>query len=170
MNAELDSLEDLEAALNELRSEVDRVDELETLLESNFTGVFSRIGEFDDRLAVIQDRLDELEDGVKVATATSSRNKHSKIQKGINVLEFAATEKHHGTAGVAVTTGEVLAAASCSRSRAQTLMDEIAAALDGARTETPGGPNAKQLRIRFNDRDVETLIDELLEEWGEISD
>ena len=170
MSADLESLEDLQTALDALNTEVERIDELETLLESNFTGVFSRIGEFDDRLTVIEDRLDELEDGVKVATATSSRNKQGKIQKGIDVLEFAATEKHHGTAGVAVTTGEVLAAASCSRSRAQTLMDEIAAALDGAATETPGGPNAKQLRIRFNDRDVKTLIDELLEEWGDIDD
>jgi len=167
MSAGLETLEDLESALEDLREDVDRIDELEELLETNLTGVFTRISALDDRLDSIENRLDDLEEEVKRAGATASKNKQGKIQKGIDVLEFGATKKTHGMAGVAITTGEVLAAANCSRSRAQTLMDEIAAALDGATTESPGGPNAKQLRISFQDRELDGLVDELLEEWGE---
>jgi hypothetical protein len=104
-----------------------------------------------------------------LASATSWKNKQGKIQKGIAVLEFGAQKKTHGMVGVAITTGEVLAAANCSRSRAHTLMDEIAAALDEATTESPGGPNAKQLRISFPDRGLEGLVEELLEAWSETS-
>jgi predicted nuclease with TOPRIM domain len=167
MSAGLDTIEDLESALEELREDVDRIDKLEELLETNLTGVFTRISEFDDRLETIEDRLNDLEGDVKRASATSSKNKQGKIQKGIDVLEFGAKKKTHGVKGVAITTGEVLAAASCSRSRAQSLMDEIAVALDEATTESSSGPKAKQLRISFQDQDVECLIDELLEEWGE---
>ncbi len=121
--------EDLETALDELREDVERIDELEELLETNLTGVFTRIGALDDRLDSVEIRLDDFEEEVKRASATASKNKQDKIQKGIDVLEFGATKKTHGMAGVAITTGEVLAAANGSRSRAQTLIDQIAASL-----------------------------------------
>lgn len=136
-------------------------------MESNITGVFAKINNLSERLEMMEIRLDDLEEEVKLASATSSKNKQGKIQKGIDVLEFGAEKKIHGMAGVAITTGEVLAAASCSRSRAQSLMGEIAGSLDEAKTESSGGPNAKQLRIRFQDQDLDDLVGKLLDEWGQ---
>lgn len=170
MSAEIETLGDLEQAIDELREDVDRIDEFEELLESNITGVFSRIRNLDERLESMESRLDDLEEEVKLASATSSKNKQGKIQKEIDVLEFGTEKKTHGMAGVAITTSEVLAAANCSRSRAQSLMDEIAGALDEAKTESPGGPNAKQLRIRFQDQDLDKLVGKLLEEWGDMNE
>jgi predicted nuclease with TOPRIM domain len=170
MSAEIETLEDLERAIEALREDVDRIDEFEELLESNITGVFTKLSNLDERLETMEDRLDDLEEEVKLASAMSSKNKQGKIQKGIDVLEFGAKKKTRGMKGVAITTGEVLAAASCSRSRAQSLMDEIAGALDQATTESPGGPHAKQLRVSFQNNELENLIDELLEEWGETGD
>jgi hypothetical protein len=65
-------------------------------------------------------------------------------------------------AGVAITTIEVLAAANCSRSRAQTFMDGFAGALDEAKTESPGGPRAKQLRIQFQEQELDEPVGKLL--------
>jgi predicted nuclease with TOPRIM domain len=138
MSAEIETLEDLEGAIGALREDVDRIDEFEDLLESNITGVFTKLSNLEDRLESMETRLDDLEDEVKLASATSSKNKQGKIQKGIDVLEFGATKKTHGMAGVAITTGEVLAAANCSRSRAQSLMDEIAAALECSNNTVTG--------------------------------
>lgn len=167
MSAEIETLEDLERAIEALREDVDRIDEFEELLESSITGVFTKLSNLDDRLASMESRLDDLEEEVKLASATSSKNKRGKIQKGIAVLEFGAEKKTHGIVGVAITTGEVLAAANCSRSSAQSLMDEIAGALDGAKTESTGGHNAKQLRIRFQDDELDDLVEKLLDRWGE---
>jgi predicted nuclease with TOPRIM domain len=170
MSAEIESIEDLERAIEALQEDVDRIDEFEDLLESNITGVFTKLSNLNDRLESMESRLDDLEEEVKLASATSSKNKQGKIQKGIDVLEFGTEKKTYGMAGVAITTSEVLAAAGCSRTRAQSLMDEIAGALDEAKTESPGGPRAKQLRIRFQDQDLDELVGKLLEEWGEMNE
>ena len=169
MSGQIESREDLEDALDALREEVDRVDEFEELLKSNLNGAFTRISDFDDRLTRIEHRLDELEDEVKVASATTSDNKRGKLKKAIDIIHFAADGKRHGPSGVAVDTGEVTAAANCSRSRALTLMDEIAGCQEWATTESPGGPKPKQIRIRFDGRDVDALVDDLVDEWGENS-
>lgn len=78
-----------------------------------------------------------------------------------------ASRKRGGLSGVTVDRGDVLGAASCSSSRARGLVDEMAGAIDGAETETPGGPNPKVLRLPIGDRDVEYLQEERLEQWGD---
>ena len=147
----------------------DRVDELEDLLDQNVTTLHARIGTVVDRLDELEEDLDDLEEAVKVKNATASDRKAGKVEKAIDVLEFAASEKQGGYAGVKVTSGEVAGAADCSKSRALTLMDEIAG-LPWAETESPGGPKPKVLRLRVGDRDVQELVDDVLEEWGEVRD
>jgi len=162
-----ESLGDVVDELQEENAELrERVDQLEQLVEDNLTGAFSRIASIDDRVDDVHDRIDALEDDLAIASATSSSKKASKIDKAMAVLEMAS-RKPSGIAGVTVDTGEVLAAASCSNSRARGLMDEMAGAIEGAETEIPGGPNPKVLRLPTADCDGEDLQEELLEQWGD---
>jgi len=84
MSGQIESREDLEESLDTLQAEIDRVDELEELLKSNLNGAFARISDFDDRLSTTEKRLDELEEQVKVASATTSDNKRGKLEKAID--------------------------------------------------------------------------------------
>jgi len=144
----------------------ERIEDLEDLLDDNVTTVHARINRIEEQIDDVHERIDDLEDDLQVASATSSGKKASKIEKAINVLEMAS-RKPSGLAGVTVQTGEVLGAARCSNSRARSLMDEMAGAIDGAETEVPGGPKQKVLRLPTADRDVEDLKEELLEQWGD---
>ncbi len=155
MSAVIETIEDLERAINDLREDVDRIDEFEALLESNITGVFTKPSNLDDRLESKENRLDNQEEDVKLASAMSSKNKQGKIQKGVDVLEFGAEKQTHGMAGGATSTCEVQAAVNCSRSRAQSLMDEIAGTLNVAMTELPGGLHGKLSHIWFQDDELE---------------
>jgi hypothetical protein len=164
MSAEIDTREDLEATIEDLQAQVDR---LEELIGENVAGLHARLSRFEDHLDSVDRRIDELEDDAKVARATTSSKKQSKVEKATEVLE-AADRKQGGPAGVVIDTGEVIGAAKCSRSRATGLMDEMAGAIKDAETRTPGGPNPKALRLPIGgDRDVDELIDELVESWGD---
>jgi len=44
----------------------------------------------------LQERVGELEEAVKVAKVTSSKNRRGKIDKALSNLEFAFDEKRHG--------------------------------------------------------------------------
>jgi hypothetical protein len=157
------SREDLEATIHDLQEQVDR---LEELIGENVAGLHDRISGYEHHLEAVERRIDDLENDAKVARATSSSKKQSKVEKATEVLE-AADRKQGGPAGVTIDTGEVIVAAKCSRSRATGLMDEIAGATDDAKTRTPGGPNPKALRLPIGgDRDVDELIDELVNAWG----
>jgi len=157
------SQESLGEVVDELQ---ERLDALEETMEGNVTGIHSRISGVEDRIADLEGRMDALEEDVQVANAASSSKKASKIDKAMDVLEMAS-RKRSGISGVRVDTGDVLGAANCSSSRARGLMDEMAGAIDGAETETPGGPNPKVLRLPLGERDLEELQEELLEAWGE---
>jgi len=43
----------------------------------------------------------------------------------------------------------------------------IAGCEERATIEAPAGPKSGQIRIRFGGHDVDPLVDELFEEWGE---
>lgn len=174
MGEAIESREDLEAAMEELRRKTqeledlgEEVQRLENLIAENVEGVHIRLSRIDDQIERLQERVEDLEKDARVAEATTSAKKQSKIERATDVLQ-AADRKGGGPSGVVVDTGDVIGAASCSRSRAQGLIDEMAGALEDAEVKRPGGPNPKQLRLPIGHRakDVDELVDELIDAWG----
>ena len=170
-----ESIDDIDGDVNEIMSRLEALQAQTRALKiqnkrlkTAIAGSEEEFNSFDvDDIESVFDRLDELEDDMKVANATASKNKRGKVEKAIDAIEFATSEKIHGPAGVTITSGEVAAAANCSKSRALTLMDELAGSLEWAEAETPGGPKPKQLRLTFGDREIQELVDDVLEEWGD---
>lgn len=170
---DIDSLDDLVSFLSDLAErhnalvrEVERVDE-------NTNGVFPRLSSIDDDLAeldnqvhAVKNQLDDVNGHVETVEASMPDQQKGKLEKVEAILDYAYTHASGGAAGVVVETGEATAACGASRQTALRLMDEIAGSFSWAKTQNPGGPKPKQLRVATRAHEKSELVGEVHEQFA----
>jgi predicted nuclease with TOPRIM domain len=106
-----------------------------------------RLREELDELNELSERFESIEGDVRVAKASANGDKREKVENLQNVIKHAYTDATGGPGGVKVDSGEVAGLIEPGRQTALNYMDELAGAFDWCETETPGGPQPKQLRV-----------------------
>lgn len=164
---ELDDLEELRTLLcrlidrqNTILVELKRLDNLTIRALENSREAAEDAGEVRSELAQIKEDVD-------VVNAAIPDHQQEKLDRIRGILAYAVTEARGGPGGVKVDTGEAAAAAKTSRNTALRLMDEIGASFSWASTETPGGPNPKQLKLSIGNSGVNELMDDVRAKFGE---
>lgn len=157
---EVDSIEDVEEGFQAVRAKVEPIDD-------TIQTIFARLGELQEEIQRRDQRIDELEQQIERMQVASSSQKGGKIEKISDVLDYAESEATGGRYGVTLVTGEVAAAASCSRDTALRIMDEIGGSMPWAMVENPGGPKPKQLKLQTGDHDPSKMLQDVTARYGE---
>lgn len=137
----------------------DRINDLEGKVEALHNArkyLLEKTEELEAENEYLREEFDDLRSHVKRVDATMPTKQKSKLQKFVNIIE-AAERADRGLVGAILTYSEVMAAASCSKQHAHTLMDEFAAKFEWADKEAPPGKR-KKLRVKFGDRQPADLV------------